>query len=443
MSKIIVPQTQSHITRRDFLGSTSKIMAGGGLLGAWPVERFVHGAEGGELLKVALIGCGGRGSGATSQALTTGKCKLVAMADAFSDRLEGSLAALRDAHGDKVDVPANRRYVGLESYKAATDDADVVVLASPPGFRPTQYEYAVQKGKHIFMEKPVATDGPGVRRMLAAAEEAKKKNLKIVVGLQRRYEPGYLEMVQRIHDGMIGDVVAMRCYWNDAGVWVNPRQPNQTEMEYQLRNWYYFVWLSGDHIVEQHVHNIDVCNWVKGQYPRKCQGMGGREVRTGKEYGEIYDHHAVEFEYPDGVRMFSYCRHIRNCWSNVSEHVVGTKGTAEVSKPHVIRDHAGKILWRFRAKTPVDPYQQEHEELFSAILENKTLDNSEYGIKSTLCGIMGRMATYGGQQVLFDDAMGSEIDLFPSKLAWDAMPKVLPDANGFYPVAVPGTTVTV
>jgi predicted dehydrogenase len=433
------------MTRRSFLGSTSKAIAGGAVLSALPVERFAHAADGGGQLKLALIGCGGRGSGATGQALTTGKCKLVAMADAFKDRLDSSLTSLKTAHAAAVSVPAANQFVGLESYKAAIDAADVVVLASPPGFRPSHYEYAIQKGKHIFMEKPVATDGPGARRMLAADAEAKKKGLKIVCGLQRRYQPGYREAIKRIQDGAIGRVVAMRCYWNDAGVWVNERQQNQTEMEYQVRNWYYFSWLSGDHIVEQHVHNLDVCNWVKGEYPRKCQGMGGRQVRTGKKFGEIFDHHAVEFEYADGTRMFSQCRHIKGCWSNVSEHIMGANGTAELngSGTWVLRDPENKITWRFRQTKPVDPYQQEHDELFAAILNNTALDDSEYGVKSTLTGIMGRMATYSGQQVLFDDAMNSEINLFPEKLAWDAPPKLLPDKDGLYPIPTPGVTVTV
>jgi myo-inositol 2-dehydrogenase / D-chiro-inositol 1-dehydrogenase len=442
MSETNTNSSPSNITRRTFLGSASKIAAGGVLLGALPVERFAHGAASGTL-RLALIGCGGRGSGAANQALTTGHCRLVAMADAFGDQLQSSLANLRAAHPDAVDVPSGRRYVGFDAYRAATDDADVVVLGAPPGFRPLHYEYAVAQSKHIFMEKPVATDGLGIRKMLAAADIAKQKNLKIVVGLQRRYEPGYIEIIKRIHDGEIGDVVAMRCYWNDAGVWVKPRQPNQTEMEYQMRNWYYFVWLSGDHIVEQHVHNIDVCNWVKGAYPRRAQGMGGREVRTGKEYGEIFDHHAVEFEYPDGVRMFSFCRHMRNTWSNVSEHVVGTKGLAEVSKPHVLKDHKGKILWRYRPEKAVDPYQQEHDDLFDAILNDKPHDDSDYGIRSTLSGIQGRLATYSGQQVMTEDVLESEIDLFPERLAWDATPKLLPGPDGFYPVAIPGVTEVV
>jgi myo-inositol 2-dehydrogenase / D-chiro-inositol 1-dehydrogenase len=241
-----------------------------------------------------------------------------------------------------VDVPAGRRYVGFDGYRAATDDADVVVLGAPPGFRPMHYEYAVQQGKHIFMEKPVATDAPGIRKMLAAAEVAKQKNLKIVVGLQRRYEPGLLRSSSGFTTARSATSWPCAVTGTTPGSGSNHRQANQTEMEYQMRNWYYFVWLSGDHIVEQHVHNIDVCNWVKGAYPRRAQGMGGREVRTGKEYGEIFDHHSVEFEYPGGVRMFSFCRHMRNTWSNVSEHVVGSKGLAEVSRPHVLRDHKGQ-----------------------------------------------------------------------------------------------------
>jgi predicted dehydrogenase len=455
MNKTSLPPTQSPITRRSFLGATSKAVAGGALLGALPVERFALGAASSDVLKIALIGCGGRGSGATAQALTAGdNVKLVAMADAFKDRLDSSLKELRATpQAAKVDVPADRQFVGLDAYKQAIALADVVVLAAPPGFRPLHFEEAVKQGKHVFMEKPVATDGPGVRKMLAAAEESKKKNLKVVVGLQRRYQPGYIETMKRLHDGAIGSVVAMRCYWNDAGVWVHPREEvaqmlghPPTEMEFQMKNWYYFVWLSGDHIVEQHVHNLDVGNWVKDDYPIKCHGLGGRQVRIGKEYGEIFDHHAVEFEYKNGTRMFSQCRHIRGCWPNVTEHVMGANGSCEMNANGnlwVMRDAANKIAWRYRSEKAVDPYQQEHVELFDAIRNDKPLNDAERGTKSTLTGIMGRMATYSGVQILWEDALNTEINLFPDKLAWDAQPKLLPDKDGFYPVAVPGKTVTV
>src|ERR1044071_292563 len=278
-------------------------------------------------MKIALSGCGGRGSGAANQALSTeGKVKLIAMADAFPDRLNSSLNELKKAKEDKVDVPEEHKFIGFDANKKAIELADVVILATPPGFRPIHFEEAVRQGKHIFMEKPVATDAPGVRKVLAAAAEAKKKNLKVGVGLQRHHQLGYLETIKRINDGAIGDIINMRVYWNDGGVWVRPRQAGQTEMEYQMRNWYYFNWLCGDHINEQHIHNIDVINWFKGGYPVKAQGMGGREVRKGKDYGEIFDHHYVEFQYADGSILNSQCRHIKGTMSKVDELLVGTKG---------------------------------------------------------------------------------------------------------------------
>jgi predicted dehydrogenase len=437
------------LTRRDFLRATSTAVASSAVLGSLAIERAAH-AAGTDELKLALIGCGGRGSGAANQALSTkGKVKLVAMADVFKDRLESSLANLKQAHPDKVEVPASNQFVGFDAYKQAIALADVVVLGTPPGFRPDQFAEAVKQGKHAFLEKPVAADAAGVRKFLAATEESKQKNLKVVVGLQRHYQPSYLEIMKRVHEGMIGEIQALRCYWNEAGVWVNKREDLEktlgralSEMEYQLRNWYYFVWLSGDHIVEQHVHNIDVCNWAKKAYPIRCQGMGGHEVRRGKDYGEIFDHHAVEFEYADGVRLYSFCRHIRGCWNNVTEHAIGTKYNADLSGG-VIRDprDKNKIVWRFRAEVPVDPYQAEHDLLFDAIRNDKPLNDAENGAKSTMTGIMGRMATYSGQMITWEDALNAEASLMPDKLAWDAPPKVLPDKDGLYPVAIPGKTV--
>ncbi len=432
-SQIIRPQ----LSRRTFLQSTSTAV-GGALLGGLSIERSAH-AAGNDQLKIALIGCGGRGSGAADQALSTSaNLKLVAMGDAFRDRLEGSLALLKKEHPDRVDVPEEHRFVGFDAYKNAIAQADVVILATPPGFRPLHFEEAVRQGKHIFMEKPVATDAPGVRRVLAAAEEAKKKNLKVGVGLQRHHQKGYIETLKRIHDGAIGDIIATRCYWNDAGVWVKPRQPGQTEMEYQMRNWYYFVWIGGDHIVEQHIHNLDVINWVNNGYPLRCHGIGGRQVRTGKDYGEIFDHHAVEFEYANGARNFSQCQHTRGCWTSVSEHVMGSKGLCTVNGYTI----TGPNAWKFGEKEK-NAYQVEHDDLFAAILNDTPYNEAERGAKSTLTAIMGRMATYSGKMIEWDEALNSQIDLFPSSLAWDAMPKILPDSNGFYPVAVPGSTSVV
>jgi predicted dehydrogenase len=421
------------VTRRTFI-STGSAAA----VAALSPSRFAF-AQASDTLKVALVGCGGRGTGAAAQALNVPGTELVAMADAFKDRLDGALNNLKTAHPKSVNEPA--LHVGLDAYKAAIDACNVAILCSPPGFRPQHFEYAVAQGKHVFMEKPVATDAPGVRRVLAAAAEAKKKNLRVGVGLQRHHQPGYQETIRRLHDGAIGDIHTLRVYWNDGGVWVNPRKPGQSEMEFQMRNWYYFNWLCGDHICEQHIHNLDVGNWVKNAYPVKARGMGGRQVRTAKEYGEIYDHHAVEYFFADGSTMFSQCRHIRGAWSSVSEHCVGTKGNSDVSG-HIIRA-TGSEAWRYRGTKNVDPYQQEHDDLFAAIRDGKEYNEAFNGAKSTMTAILGRMATYSGAEISWDDALNSQIDLFPETLAWDALPKSLPDENGFYKIAVPGQTKAV
>jgi predicted dehydrogenase len=436
------------LNRRKFLHATSTTV-GAALIGALSVERAAH-AAGSDEIKVALIGCGGRGSGAANQALSTeGKTKLVAMGDAFRDRMDSSLRELQNQHKDKVQVPEENKFVGFDAYKKAIALADVVILATPPGFRPIHFEEAVRQGKHVFMEKPVATDAPGVRKVLAAAAEAKKKNLKVGVGLQRHHQMGYLDTIKRINDGAIGDIVNMRVYWNDGGVWVKPRQPGQTEMEYQMRNWYYFNWLCGDHINEQHIHNLDVANWVLTQqegatpedqaHPLRCHGMGGRQVRTGKEYGEIFDHHAVEYEYKSGARVFSQCRHIRGCWSSVSEHAAGTKGNADVGGHRI----TGPNAWRMERGGAKDAYQQEHDDWFDAIRNDKPYNEAFRGAYSTMTSIMGRMATYSGVVVDWNEALNSEASLMPKSFDWNSQPLVLPDENGFYPIAMPGSTKVV
>jgi myo-inositol 2-dehydrogenase/D-chiro-inositol 1-dehydrogenase len=433
----------SAVSRRQFLKTSSLAAASASVLGGLSIERGAF-AAGNDEIKLALIGCGGRGSGAASQALSTeGPVKLVAMADVFKDHLDGSLRNLSERHKDRVDVPPDRQFVGWDAYKQAIALADVVILATPPGFRPMQFEEAVRQKKNIFTEKPVATDAPGVRRFLAAAEESKKLGLKVVVGLQRHYDAGYQETVKRLHDGAIGDIVAMRCYWNGSTPWIHPRAELEkqygrklTEMEYQMRNWYYFTWICGDHIVEQHIHNLDVINWVKNGHPVRAQGMGGCEVRKGLDNGEIFDHHAVEFEYEDGSHAFSYCRHINGCWNNVSEHVIGTKGTCDVSGHKIL----GNSPWRFKRDGVRDAYQQEHDDLFDAIRNNKEHNDAEYGAHSSMTAILGRMCTYSGKSIEWNDAINSEINLFPNTLAWDANPKDMPDANGLYKLAVPGKT---
>lgn len=425
-------------TRRNFL-STSSTAVSGAVLSGIAFSQYAF-AAGGDEIKIALVGCGGRGSGAASQALNVPGNRLVAVADAFQDRLTGSLENLKREHGAKVSVPPENQFVGLDGYKKAIALADVVILATPPGFRPQHFEEAVRQGKHVFMEKPVAVDGPGVRRVLAAAEEAKKKNLKVGVGLQRHHQAGYLETMKRLHDGAIGDIYLIRAYWNDGGVWVNPRKEEQTELEFQMRNWYYFNWLCGDHITEQHIHNLDVANWVKNTYPVKAHGMGGRQVRTQKEYGEIFDHHAVEYTYADGTTLLSQCRHIRGADNNVSEQCVGSKGSCNISG-HSIKTTSGGSEWRFRGEKQVDPYQKEHNDLFAAIRANTPYNEAFNGAKSSLTSIMGRMTTYTGKTVSWEQALNSAVNLAPAdfeNLTWNSACKSMPNAEGFYPVSVPG-----
>ena len=433
------PQTPKHttpVTRRQFVQASAAATAG-----LMATGNFAF-AKGSDAIKVGLIGCGGRGTGAAVQALRTKEnVKLVAMAEAFQDRLDDSLENIRNEMGetDRIDVPKERQFVGFDAYKDVIAASDVIILTTPPGFRPMHFEAAIEAGKHVFMEKPVATDAPGVRQVLATAKKAKEKKLNVVVGLQRHYQTVYREWVQRIHEGAIGDIVTSHVYWNSGGVWVRPRKPGMTEMEYQMRNWYYFNWLCGDHITEQHIHNIDVSNWVKKSYPVRAHGMGGRQVRNGKEHGEIFDHHFVEFEYADGSRMFSQCRHIKGCMNRVSEAFQGTNGYAP--KPGVLQTSSGYVMWEHDSENDPNPYQVEHDELFAAIAagEYKFAD-TENGAKSTMTSILGRMATYSGQVIEWDEAFNSDLSLLPKNFAWDTPPPVLPDKHGYYPVAIPGVT---
>lgn len=433
-------------TRRDFL-KTGTILTGGAMLSGLPLAQAAQSLVD-DTIKIALVGCGGRGTGAAVQALLTKhNVKLVAMADAFRSKIDEAYKHitaedLQDIVGvegtvkHKVDVPEANKFAGFDAYKKAIALADVVILTTPPGFRPAHFEEAVKRGKQIFMEKPVAVDGPGIRRVLAAAEEAKRKKLNVVVGLQRHYQNVYRQWIDRLQNGAIGEIITSRVYWNMGALWIHPRKKGQTEMEYQMDNWYYFNWLCGDHIVEQHVHNLDVSNWAKQAYPVKAYGSGGRQVRIGPDTGEIYDHHTVEFEYADGTRMFSQCRQIPGTKDSVTEGFHGTKGVAP--SPGLILKK-GKEIMNYQSKNDPNPYQLEHDELFEAIAKGEyKFADAENAAKSTLTAIMGRMATYSGQIVEWDSALNSQVNLMPEMLDWNANPKVLPGPDGIYPCAVPG-----
>jgi predicted dehydrogenase len=421
-----VPNTT---TRRDFLKTAA-------ITGALATVPHVH-ATGGDTIRVGLIGCGQRGTGAASQALRADKnVQLVAMGDAFEDRLHESLTTLQKDKevASKVAVNPDHCFVGFDAYKQVIAAADVVLLTTPPHFRPIHLKAAIEAGKHVFAEKPVAVDAPGVRSVLETCKLAAKKNLSVVSGLCLRYDDGFKETVKRLHDGAVGDIVALQANDYRGPIWVKPRQSDWTDMVWQMRNWYYFTWLCGDFNVEQHVHFLDVCTWVmKNEYPVSAVGLGGRQVRTGPEYGHIYDHFSVVYEYANGTKLFSNCRQQARCKNDMSAHVLGAKGRAEFSdrrKGLTIRT-AGSP-WHYDWPSN-DMYQTEHDELFASIRNGKPINNGEYMARSTLLAIMGRMAAYTGQQVTWEMAMNSKEDLTPPNYDWNielAVP----------PVAMPGVT---
>ena len=428
-------------SRRDFVKKSS-LAAGIVLTNPLKSAAFTDGSD---TIKIGLIGCGGRGTGAANQALSQSiPAKVVAMADAFGEKLQTSYDNLVELHGkEKVDVPKEHMFVGLDGYKEVIKLADVVFLATPPGFRPLHFEEVVRQGKHCFVEKPVATDVAGVKKMMELGKQAEAKGLKVVVGHHLRFQKSLVETVERLHDGAIGDLTSMNSYFNSQGVWVRPRKPGMTEMEYQVWNWYYFNWLSGDHIVEQHVHNLDFINWVKGMHPVKAQGMGGREVRTGKEYGQIYDHHYVEYEYPDGSILNSQCRHQPGTYQIWADRVWGTKGYYESNPgPQIatIFDSNLKELYRYHGKEDPSARQVEQDVLMHKIYHDEPINQIQAGAESTMTAILGRMATYSGQKVEWDQAMASNEKIVPDTFNWEDTPPVVPDQEGSYPVPVPGET---
>ena len=430
-------------SRRSFCKGTALFTAGM-MLPGMEMSAMAH-VFNDKTLKLAVVGCGGRGTGAANQALKADEnVELVAMADAFEDRLNSSLKSLKkEFEGTKkVNVQDKNKFVGFDAYRRAIDQADVVILATPPGFRPYHFEYAINSGKHVFMEKPVATDVPGIRKVLEMAKVAKDKKLNVVVGLQRHYQNNYIAMAEKIRQNEVGKILSGQVYWNSGGVWVRPREVGQSEMEYQMRNWYYFNWLCGDHILEQHIHNIDVANWFIGEYPVSAQGMGGREVRTGPEHGEIFDHHFVEFKYPSGAVIASQCRHQPGTWYKVGEDFQGTKGSIEMNDAGAasIVDLEGNRVYEYRNRRDPNPYQVEHDKLFASIRSNEVISDAENGAKSTMSAIMGRMATYSGKVINVDEAMKSDKVLMTREVSWDSTPPTVPGELGLYPVPTPGKT---
>jgi len=428
------PSDPSDLSRRQFLKSSTAAAIAGPLVAtsAFAQERTI---SPGDTLRVGLIGCGGRGTGAAAQALAAdSNVKLVALGDAFKDRLQGSLETLKKQEdiAKKIDVAEDGCFVGFDAYKQViASGVDVVLLATPPHFRPIHLKAAIDAGKHVFAEKPVAVDAPGVRAVLAACEEARKRKLAVVSGLALRYSFGHRETIKRIHDGALGDIRALQANDFRGPIWVKPRQPGWTDMEYHMHNWYYFTWLSGDFNVEQHVHMLDVCAWImKDEYPVSAMGLGGRQVRTGSEYGNIYDHHSVIYEYASGVKLHAYCRQQSGGVNDISAQVTGARGAALLNTRNL--EITTDTQWRYAGEKN-NQSQTEHDELFASIRSGKPINNGDYMSKTTLMAIMGRMATYTGQKITWDQAMNSQEKLSPDRYAWDGTP---PKSE----VAIPGVT---
>ncbi len=427
----------SEIDRRCFM-KRSSLAAAGTVVTQFPFVITSHAAPD-DPIRVGVIGCGGRGTGAALNVLQANtkvvypkiwyhtedaasdatikakNVKIIALADVFKDRLEMCRKQLAKVGNNVVE---DHCFTGFDAYKKllAIPEVNYIIHATPPQFRPAHLRASVESGKHTFIEKPLAVDGPGVRSVLESAELAKKKGVGILCGAQRRHQPSYVETIKRIHDGAIGELLECRAYWNGGELWYVPRQPGYTEMEYQLRNWNYFTWLSGDHIVEQHLHNLDVMRWVVGDHPSKASALGGRQARTGPEFGNIYDHFATEFEYANGMRLFSQCRQINGCAGNVSEAVVGTKGTSNCAG----WTKAGQE-WKFDGPTP-NPYEQEHIDLIESIRAGKPLNEAKECAEATLMGIMGRVSAYSGRTVTWEQVLNSKQNLSPAKWEFGDIP---------------------
>jgi len=436
-----------NISRRSFLCRSAAV--GGAVLA---VHRGAH-AAGSDLLKVGLVGCGSRGSGAAANAMNADKgVRLVAMADAFADRIEGSRTQLTKMFPEQMDVAPSRCFAGFNSYKQLiASGVDVVLLAAPPHFRPLHLKACIDAGKHVFCEKPVAVDATGVRSIKATCELARQKKLNVVSGLCWRYDTVIRETIKRVHDGAIGQILAVQTTRNLGYLWERPRKPEWTEMEFQMRNWYYFTWLSGDHNVEQQIHGIDKCMWaLKDEPPQHAWGTSGRQVRVESKWGDIYDHHAVVYEFASGARMYALARQQPNCFNDYSEILLGTKGRCDLQKGRI----EGETNWSFGAKAgdlsgysgklkkgglrPM--HQVEQDEMFAAIRAGKVINNGDYMCQSTLVAILGRTAGYTGQRITWQEMNASKLDLSPKRYAFDAEPPTRPGPDGKYPVAMPGVT---
>jgi myo-inositol 2-dehydrogenase / D-chiro-inositol 1-dehydrogenase len=437
-------------TRRDFLKTSGNALAGAALAAPLALPRPGYAAEE-NTIKIALVGCGGRGTGAAANALSTkGPTKLVALADVFPQRVESSFKTLSGKFAAQLDVPTDQRFVGFDGFKKAIDlleKGDVVLLATPAAFRPAHFEHAVAKGVNVFMEKSFAVDAPGVRRILRAGELASQKNLKVASGLMWRHDPSREECVKRIHDGEIGDVILLRTYRMHGPVGFHPKQPDQTELAHQITNYSCFNWLNASFFVDWLIHNIDVCCWAKNAWPVSAQGQGARVARPHPD--QMLDQYTVEYTFADGTRLFAQGRHNSGCWDVFSDFAHGTKGSAVLMESiAAVRSRIYKgqeqtpenLAWRHQGQTK-SPYEIEHDLFFDAIRNDKPYSETERAAKACMVSIMGRMAAESGQVINYDEALASKLELAPGLdqiTSFDATPPVVPDASGKYPIPVPG-----
>jgi len=422
-------------SRRDFL-KLSAAAAGVAAAGQLSIARSAH-AAGSGTIKIGLVGCGGRGSGAAVNAMNAGKdVRLVAMADVFDDRLKGARERIKKEKPEQVDVSDDRCFVGFDAYqKVLASGIDAVLLAPASHFLPMHFKAAVEAGKHVFCEKPHALDVPGLKLAMAACEEAKRKNLSVVSGLCWRYDLGVREAMKRIRDGAIGEIVAIQETYITQPYVLRERQPGWSEMYYQMQNWYHFNWLSGDQTAQQLIHSIDKASWALGDKPPlRAWGLGGRQVCVEPKYGDQFDHHAVVFEYESGVRVFGFCRDIPGCYNETSDVIFGTKGRAYLpDRPRI----EGQTKWRYKGG-PNKMYDNEHAELFASIRSGKPINNGDYMFTSTMLGILAQMVCYSGQEITWEKAMQSTLSYSLPRYGFDAEPPVKPGPDGMYPTAMPG-----
>ena len=418
------------LTRRRFIQSSA---AAAGVSALMRSGNFAY-AAGSDTMRVGLVGCGGRGTGAAVNAVEAAEgIELYAMGDLFEDRLEDSRRRLQEHIGDRLNVTDERTFTGFDNYRHVIDsDVDYVILATPPGFRPVQFRYAVESGKHVFMEKPTQVDVAGYRSIVEAGTLADEKGLSVVAGTLYRRQPSFMDAVAEIHGGLIGEITGAYAYYMTGPIWLRPRLPGMSDMEWQCRNWYYFTWLSGDHIVEQFVHNLDVIQWVMGQVPERAIGMGGRLSRVDPSYGHIYDHFSVEYAFPGDVRVEAKCRQFEGATGRVTNRIIGTKGVADLHPDNsIIRSHDGDVLFR-RSEKGNNAYVVEHTDLIAAIREGQPVNETRQIADSTMIAVLGRESAYTGQQLTWEDMLAADMDLVPHTLAFGDMPPA--------PVPAPGRT---